>query len=167
MLHDAMQLADEGPVAIRYPTGAARQVGEHEVGVGPARPAGARGRRHRVCILADRQDGRRRREGRRRRSPRRASTVTVWDVRCCAPLDPAMIADAARHAAVITVEDGVRDGGIGMTIADRRARARRRPCRSTVLGLPTQFIPQGKPDRILARLGLDADGIGRCRPHSP
>ena len=28
-----------------------------------------------------------------------------------------------------------------------------------VLGVPTQFLPHGKPDRILARLGLDADGI--------
>jgi deoxyxylulose-5-phosphate synthase len=28
-----------------------------------------------------------------------------------------------------------------------------------VLGLPGRFIPQGKPDRILAHLGLDADGI--------
>ena len=34
MLHDAMSLADEGPVAIRYPRGQARQVGEHDVGVG-------------------------------------------------------------------------------------------------------------------------------------
>jgi deoxyxylulose-5-phosphate synthase len=29
----------------------------------------------------------------------------------------------------------------------------------TVLGLPTQFIPHAKPAVILARLGLDADGI--------
>jgi deoxyxylulose-5-phosphate synthase len=28
-----------------------------------------------------------------------------------------------------------------------------------VLGVPTRFIPQAKPDRILAALGLDADGI--------
>ena len=34
MLHDAIELADDGPVAIRYPRGQARQVGEHEVGSG-------------------------------------------------------------------------------------------------------------------------------------
>jgi len=28
-----------------------------------------------------------------------------------------------------------------------------------VLGVPAQFLPHGKADRILARLGLDADGI--------
>ena len=34
MLKDAMDLADGGPVAIRYPRGQARNVSEHEVGVG-------------------------------------------------------------------------------------------------------------------------------------
>src|SRR6478609_9435568 len=34
MMHDAMTLADAGPVAIRYPRGAARNVTEHEVGTG-------------------------------------------------------------------------------------------------------------------------------------
>src|SRR5829696_3346278 len=34
MLHDAIELADSGPVAIRYPRGTAHTVGEHEVGVG-------------------------------------------------------------------------------------------------------------------------------------
>jgi deoxyxylulose-5-phosphate synthase len=28
-----------------------------------------------------------------------------------------------------------------------------------VLGVPTQFIPHAKPDVILAKLGLDAQGI--------
>ena len=45
MLHDAIELADEGPVAIRYPNGTAPQVGEHEVGVGlHARQAATRRR---------------------------------------------------------------------------------------------------------------------------
>ena len=33
--------------------------------------------------------------------------VSVWDARSCAPLDPAMIADAAAHPVVVTVEDGI------------------------------------------------------------
>ena len=37
-----------------------------------------------------------------------------------------------------------------------------------VLGLPSRFIPQGKPDRILAQLGLDATGIAAAaRPSEP
>ena len=34
MMLDALTLADDGPVAIRYPRGAARQVAEHEIGSG-------------------------------------------------------------------------------------------------------------------------------------
>ena len=43
------------------------------------------------------------REGRRRARRRSGVAVTVWDVRCCAPLDDDMLADAARHRAVVTV----------------------------------------------------------------
>jgi 1-deoxy-D-xylulose-5-phosphate synthase len=84
--------------------------------------------------------------------------ISLWDVRSCAPLDPVMIADAAGHRAVVTVEDGIRDGGIGMTIADQvHAIDAGRPVE--VLGIPTRFIPQGKSEHILAQLGLDAEGI--------
>jgi 1-deoxy-D-xylulose-5-phosphate synthase len=69
-----------------------------------------------------------------------------------------MIADAARHHAVVTVEDGIRDGGIGMTIADQ-VHEIEPSIPVEVLGIPTKFIPQGKADRILAQFGLDADGI--------
>ena len=156
MLHDAVGLADAGPVVIRYPKGAARQVGEHEVG------SGVQARRlregdGRVAVLA---------VGKLVGAAEKAAAAlaadgieaTMWDVRCCAPLDAAMIADAARHGAVVTCEDGIRDGGIGMTIADQvHALAPSVPVE--VLGVPTVFIPQAKPDRILASMGLDADGI--------
>ena len=69
-----------------------------------------------------------------------------------------MIADAARHRAVLTVEDGVRDGGIGMTIADQ-VRELDTGTAVHVLGLPSRFFPQGSADKILASLGLDAAGI--------
>jgi 1-deoxy-D-xylulose-5-phosphate synthase len=69
-----------------------------------------------------------------------------------------MIGDAARHRFVVTCEDGVREGGIGMTIADRvHELSATVPVK--VLGLPTRFIPQGKPEAILAQFGLSAEGI--------
>ena len=165
MLHDAMLLADDGPVAIRYPKGAARQVSEHDVGVGLLARRVREGDGS-VCLLAI---------GKMVAIAEKAAelladegrNVSVWDVRSCAPLDPAMVAEAARHTLVVTVEDGIRDGGIGMTIADQvHALAPSVPVE--VLGVPTVFIPQAKPDRILARLGLDAEGIAatiRSRSH--
>jgi 1-deoxy-D-xylulose-5-phosphate synthase len=70
-----------------------------------------------------------------------------------------MIADAAGHDRVITIEDGVRDGGIGMSIADA-VFAIDQSTHVDVLGLPTKFIPHDpKSDAILTRFGLDADSI--------
>ena len=161
MLHDATSLADGGPVAIRYPRGQARVVAEHDVGVG------LRARRiraaedpvdQRVCVLAI---------GKLVEPAEKAIDilaaegidVSLWDVRCCAPIDEDMLADAARHHAVVTCEDGVRDGGIGMTIEDRLG-AIAPATLVEVLGTPNRFLPHdGRPERILARLGLDAEGI--------
>jgi len=162
MLEDAASLADDGPVVIRYPRGSARQVHDTEVGVGLLARKARQGDGS-VCVLAvgrmlepalkaadelaiDGADG------------ADGADVTVWDARSCAPLDPAMIADAAGHAAVITIEDGIRDGGIGMTMFDQiGVIAPELPVE--VLGVPTQFIPHGDPKQILARFGLDAAGI--------
>ena len=160
MMHDAVSLTDSGPVAIRYARGAARQVGEDEVG------SGLDGRRVRaaadpassVCVVA---------VGKLLENAEKAAAnaveaghdVTVWDARCVAPLDPEMIADAARHAKVVTVEDGIRSGGVGMAIADLVGEID--PAIPVeVLGLPTQFIPHDhKPGDIHARFGLDAASI--------
>jgi 1-deoxy-D-xylulose-5-phosphate synthase len=69
-----------------------------------------------------------------------------------------MIADAAAHGAVVTVEDGIRDGGIGMAMFDQiGAISPEVPVQ--ILGVPTRFIPHGDPKQILARFGLDAAGI--------
>jgi 1-deoxy-D-xylulose-5-phosphate synthase len=156
MLHDAITLADEGPVSIRWPRGAAVHVSEHEVGAGLLGRSTRKGDGS-LCILAI---------GKMLADAQKAADMladegidaTVWDVRSCAPLDPSMIADAAQHRGVITIEDGIRDGGIGMTIADQ---VHELSCAVPVhpMGIPAKFIPQSSADRILAQLGLDADGI--------
>ncbi len=90
--------------------------------------------------------------------------ASVWDVRVAKPLDEEMLADAARHPAVVTMEDGYREGGIGAAIAGRLgvlAPSGAVP-RVAVLGVPVQFIQHGKPDAILASLGLDAAGVARA-----
>jgi 1-deoxy-D-xylulose-5-phosphate synthase len=71
-----------------------------------------------------------------------------------------MLEDAAGHRLVITIEDGLRDGGIGASAADSLSQLAPTDGPSVrVLGVPTVHLPQGKPDTILAKLGLDADGI--------
>ena len=51
-------------------------------------------------------------------------SATVWDVRAVKPLDPEMIADAAGHPAVLTLEDGLREGGAGVGHGRRHRRPR-------------------------------------------
>ncbi|HUF96957.1 MAG TPA: 1-deoxy-D-xylulose-5-phosphate synthase [Ilumatobacter sp.] len=160
MVLDATRAGD-GPIAIRYPRGAARQVDENDVGSGfnarIVRPAGdAAAADQTVCVLAI---------GKMVETALKAieqlgpdCPVEVWDVRCCAPLDPAMIQAAAQHRAVVTIEDGVRSGGIGMSIADQ-LRALRNDVVVEVLGLPTKFIQHGSASHIMRTLRLDADGV--------
>ncbi len=156
MLEDAVSLADDGPVVIRYPRGSARQVPDTEVGVGLLARKARQGDGS-VCLLA---------VGRMLEMALKAADelaatgieATVWDARSCAPLDPAMIADAATHRGVVTIEDGIRDGGIGMMMFDQIG-AITPELPVEVLGVPTQFIPHGDPKQILARFGLDPAGI--------
>jgi 1-deoxy-D-xylulose-5-phosphate synthase len=92
----------------------------------------------------------------------RGVDATVWDVRVVKPLDPEMIADAARHPVVVTIEDGVRHGGAGSAIADAVGEvccSGERPPRLRILGVPLAYLPHGKPDDILAELGLDGPGL--------
>ena len=157
MLHDAVALVDDGPIAIRYARGAARQVGEHEVGEG----LHAR-RRSQPMMPTCASSPSARCSKPLRRLPRNSPSGDpgdVWDARCCAPLDPDMIAAAAAHARVVTIEDGIRDGGIGMSIADQ-VTAIDQSTIVKVLGVPTKFIPHDpKSQNIHARFGLDAAGI--------
>ena len=88
--------------------------------------------------------------------------ATVWDVRVVAPPDPAMLADAARHGLVVTVEDGIRVGGAGTFLIDalRALPGAERPRPAVrILGVPRTYLAQGKPDLILSELGLDGPGI--------
>jgi 1-deoxy-D-xylulose-5-phosphate synthase len=90
----------------------------------------------------------------------RGIEASIWDVRACTPLDVDMIREASRHERVIAIEDGIGDGGVGSTMATA-IHAIDPTCRVDILGVPTKFIPHAKPDRVLAQIGLDADGIVR------
>jgi 1-deoxy-D-xylulose-5-phosphate synthase len=89
--------------------------------------------------------------------------ATVWDVRVVSPPDPNMLADAAHHRVVLTVEDGVRLGGAGTFLADALGRSLAETDSAsppvTVLGVGRQYVAQGEVDAILSELGLDGPGI--------
>jgi 1-deoxy-D-xylulose-5-phosphate synthase len=157
MLHDALELCS-GPAAIRWSKTPAPRARPDEVG------SGLRARRVRegrdLCFLA---------VGNMVAAAAEAAEAlasegieaTVWDARVVAPPDPDMLAHAADHPLVITVEDGVREGGAGSLFSDRIAQLTddRTPPRVRVVGTPVAYIPHGKPEEIHADLGLDPGGL--------
>ncbi|WP_411146756.1 1-deoxy-D-xylulose-5-phosphate synthase [Streptomyces sp. x-80] len=86
--------------------------------------------------------------------------ATVADSRWIHPVHEALPGLAARHRLAVSVEDGIRTGGIGSALAQKlRDSGVSTPV--TVLGLPPAFLPHGPRAGLLARAGLDAEGIAR------
>jgi 1-deoxy-D-xylulose-5-phosphate synthase len=159
MLRAALELP--GPSTIRVPKTTPRHVDPDDVGRG-LEARRLRGGDGSVCLIgvgktvaaclsaADELAG----EG---------IEATVWDARVVSPPDDAMLDDAARHRLVVTAEDGVRHGGAGAFLLDAmaaQAEAASLPLPAVrILGIPRQYLAQGKADDILAALGLDGAGI--------
>ncbi len=87
--------------------------------------------------------------------------VTVVDPRWVKPVNPALAALAETHRLVVTVEDGLRDGGVGTAVATalRDAGVRTPP---QIFGVPTGFLAQAKRAVLLAEAGLNAQSISRA-----
>ena len=85
--------------------------------------------------------------------------ATVVNMRWAKPLDMELLLQvAARHDALVTVEDGCVMGGAGSAVAEALQRADVvRPLLQ--LGFPDVFIEHGDPQQLLAQQGLDALGI--------
>jgi 1-deoxy-D-xylulose-5-phosphate synthase len=157
MLESALGL--DGPSSLRFPKTPSRVVSPRDVGEGLSARRLRRGDGA-VCILAVGTMVEQALEAARLLSDTGVEP-TVWDVRVVRPADPAMLLDAAGHALVVTVEDGVRIGGAGTHLADALGELEQGPRRPPVmcLGVPLDYIPHAKPARIHAQLGLDGPGI--------
>jgi len=85
--------------------------------------------------------------------------ATVVNMRWAKPLDTALLLEvAARHEALVTVEEGAIMGGAGSAVGEAlQAAGLVRPLLQ--LGLADQFIEHGDPAKLLAQQGLDAEGI--------
>jgi 1-deoxy-D-xylulose-5-phosphate synthase len=160
MLHTAV-LWDDGPIALRYPRGEAEgvpmpsapkavEIGRGELlregervalvgygfGVSVARRAAAMLEEHDV-------------------------SATVADARFAKPLDADLIAAlAAEHELIVTIEDGVVQGGFGSAVAelmmDRDLGGDTRLLR---LGLPDRFVTHGKPALLHKEVGLTPEDV--------
>ena len=85
--------------------------------------------------------------------------ATVVNMRWAKPLDTALLLDvAARHEALVTIEEGAIMGGAGSAVGEAlQAAGVVKPLLQ--LGLRDEFIEHGDPAKLLAMQGLDAAGI--------
>jgi len=84
--------------------------------------------------------------------------VTVVDPRWVRPAPIELVGMAAEHKLVVTIEDGVRHGGIGDSVAKLlRDNDLDMPMRD--LGMPVQWIDHGSRAEILAEVGLTVPDV--------
>jgi 1-deoxy-D-xylulose-5-phosphate synthase len=144
------------PVAVRYPRGAG--VGTEirkEMTAVPFGKGEVRRRGQRIAILAF---------GTLLYPALKAAEkldATVANMRFVKPLDAALVEDLARsHDALVTVEEGCAMGGAGSAVAEAlHAAGVQTPV--LMLGFKDEFVEHGDPAKLLALLGLDAEGIER------
>ncbi|SEO05960.1 1-deoxy-D-xylulose-5-phosphate synthase [Cryobacterium sp. TMT1-3] len=86
--------------------------------------------------------------------------ATVVDPRWVVPVPRSIVTLAAAHRIVVTIEDGIRVGGIGTRIR-QDLREAGVDTAVTELGLPDQFLDHGTRAQILERVGLTPQRIAR------
>ena len=161
MLHTAIAL-DDGPVALRYPRGE---------GLGVELPA--------EPTVLERGTGEILREGKGAallgyglgvsKAMEAAGIlseagieVTVADARFAKPLDAALLGQlAAEHELIVTVEDGVLQGGFGTAVWEHFNDSGLPAPRIVRIGLPDRFVTHGKPALLQEEIGMTGGQVAQ------
>jgi 1-deoxy-D-xylulose-5-phosphate synthase len=85
---------------------------------------------------------------------------TVVDPRWVIPVPRSIVKMAADHRLVVTIEDGIRVGGIGTRVR-QDLRAAQIDTALSEIGLPDEFLEHASRSEILERVGLTAQSISR------
>ena len=94
--------------------------------------------------------------------------VTLVNARFAKPLDTALLLKTTDGARVLmTVEEGILAGGFGSAVLEALADAGAVPPRVIRLGINDQLVEQGSREKMLARLGLCAEGIVKAALSEP
>lgn len=155
------QLPDKGPFVIRYPRGRGSQPDweceMHEVPVG-------KGRRLKdgrdVALLSIGPLGVVAQEAiRQAEAEHPGLSVAHYDMRFLKPLDEGLLTEvAARFKRIVTLEDGVRTGGLGSAVLEWLSdHGVTTPVAR--LGLPDAFVEHGSLKELHALCGIDVAGI--------
>jgi 1-deoxy-D-xylulose-5-phosphate synthase len=163
MLHTALK-HDDGPIAFRYPRGAAEgaPMPPHPetipIGTGEVLREGSRvalvGYGYGVSLCLDAAE----------RLGDRGVTPTVADARFAKPLDTELITTlAADHELLVTVEENVLPGGFGAAVLehveDTFTGPESKRARIVRIGLPDRYVTHGKPALLREEVGLTGEAV--------
>lgn len=159
MLRTAL-VYDAGPVAIRYPRGAAVGVDLPEepapigIGTGETLAQGERvaliGYGTGVQIAVDTAE------------ILRASGIepTVCDARFAKPLDSELLMSlAAGHELLVTIEENVLAGGFGAAVVEHLSDAGAATAQVLRIGIPDRYVTHGKPELLYEEVGFTPERV--------
>ena len=154
MLSTGMTLS--GPSAVRYPRGAALGETTKELATLPVGKGEIRRKGTGIAILAFGAMVKPALEA------AEALNATVANMRFVKPLDVELVKQLAEsHHLIVTVEEHQIMGGAGSAVCEALAQMKIEK-QVLLLGLPDRFIDHGDPARLLASVGLDAEGITKA-----
>jgi 1-deoxy-D-xylulose-5-phosphate synthase len=147
----------DGPIAIRYPKGAAVSVPAVPVMALPIGEAQQLSEGSDVMLVA---------AGRMVEIAEKAAaelrtmgfSIGVVNARWVKPLDPRILEWAAPAGHVVTLEDNVVAGGFGAAVMEALSRAGMVK-EVTCFGIPDRFLPFGSPTDIAETIGLDTESV--------
>jgi 1-deoxy-D-xylulose-5-phosphate synthase len=163
MLIDMLRTAltyDDGPIAIRYPRGAAvgvelpREPSVIGIGTGETLATGER-----VALVGY---GSGVQLGLETAEVLRSSGLepTVCDARFAKPLDRELLMSlAAGHELLVTVEENVLAGGFGAAVVEHLSDAAARAPQVLRIGLPDRYVTHGKPALLHEEVGFTAERV--------
>lgn len=147
----------DGPVAIRYPKGVSRielPVPKVELGKAEVLKKGkdiaifALGSMVEVALEAA------------ERLKKDRLNIEVINARFVKPLDETLLEDVlSRIKRIVTIEEGVLNGGFGSAIAEFIDREKIRDVMVEMVGLPDEFVEHGKRSELLNKYNLNIEGI--------
>ena len=86
-------------------------------------------------------------------------SIAHYDMRFLKPLDETILQEVAeRFSRIITIEDGVRDGGLGTAVTEWMSDHGYTP-HITRMGMPDHFVEQGTVEQLRALCGIDIEGL--------
>ncbi len=154
------QLPDKGPFAIRYPRGRGVLVNWQcpleEIPVG-------KGRRLKdgndLAVISLGPIGNIAAKAIARYEQETGKSVAHYDLRFLKPLDTALLQEAGeRFGHIVTVEDGVLNGGMGAAVAEYMADHGLTPDIRRI-GIPDRFVEHGAVKELYRLCGMDEEGI--------